>query len=379
MDFSLTPEQEEMQRLAADFAQAELAPIAAQLDRESKFPMAQFRKMGELGLLGLAVPEEYGGSAVDLQTGLLVGEEIARACCGTALSWGAHAYLCAGNLARTGTEEQKRKWLPRLISGEWVGAMAITEPGAGSDAVGMQCRAKKVGDTYVLDGTKTFITNGSIADLTLVFAKTGPKESREISCFAVEKGTPGFSCSKDFEKMGLRASPLTEISFQECAVPAANLIGQEGKGVALMMEWLDRERVGFGGLPLGLGRAAFEAATKYAKERHQFGVPIASFQLVKEMLADMATGLDAARFLIYRAAWLSEKGRRVTFEASKAKLFGSEMVMRVTSNAVQIFGGYGYTKEFPVERYMRDAKLFEIGGGTSQIQRLIIADHVLKA
>ena len=378
MDFSLSPEQEEMQRVAAEFAQAELAPIAAELDRDARFPRAQFRQMGELGFLGLSVPEEYGGSEVDMLGGMLVGEEIARACCGTALSWGAHAYLCAGNLARHGSEALKRKYLPNLCSGEWIGALAITEPGAGSDAVGMRCRAKKVGNTYVLDGAKTFITNGSIADVTLVFAKTGAADSRELSVFAVEKGTPGFTVSKDFEKMGLRASPLTELSFQECTLPASQLIGEEGKGLALLMEWLERERVGMGGLPLGLGRAALDAAVKYAKERHQFGVPIASFQMVKEMIADMATELDAARFLISRAAWLIANGKRAAFEASKAKLFGAEMVMRLTSKAVQIFGGYGYTKEFPVERYMRDAKLFEIGGGTSQIQRLIIADHVLK-
>jgi alkylation response protein AidB-like acyl-CoA dehydrogenase len=378
MDFQLSREQEEIQALAREFAQAELAPIAAALDRESRFPRDLFRKMGDLGFLGLAVPEEYGGNPVDFISGILVGEEIGHACCGTALSWGAHAYLCAGNLARAGTEEQKKKYLPRLASGEWIGALAITEPEAGSDAVGMRARARRTSSGgWVLDGTKTFITNGSAADLVLVFAKTGAPESRELSCFAVERGTPGFTCSKDFEKMGLRASPLTELSFAGCELPAGALIGEAGKGVELLMEWLDRERIGMGGLPLGLARAAFEAALAYSRERHQFGVPIASFQMVKEMLADMAVEIDATRLLAYRAAWLADRGVRATLEASKAKLFAAEMVMRVTTKAVQVFGGYGYVKDFPVERYMRDAKLLEIGGGTSQIQRLIIADHVL--
>jgi alkylation response protein AidB-like acyl-CoA dehydrogenase len=379
MDFTLSPEQQEIQRLAAEFAQAELAPLAAELDRESRFPREVFRKMGEIGLLGLGVPEEYGGAQVDMLSGILVGEEMARACCGTALSWGAHAYLCAGNIAKSGTPDQKKRYLPRLVSGEWVGALAITEPNAGSDAVGMRTRARKVGNQYILDGTKTFCTNGSIADVVLIFAKTGAPDSRELSCFAVEKGTPGFTCSKDFEKMGLRASPLTELALSECAIPAENLIGQEGKGLSLLMSWLDRERIGLGGLPLGLARAAFDASLKYSQERQQFGVPISSFQMMKELLADMAVSIDAARFLIYHAAWKYDTGVRVTLEASKAKLFSASMAMKVTTDAVQIFGGYGYIKEFPVERYMRDAKLFEIGGGTSQIQRLIIADHILQA
>ncbi|MFQ5649893.1 MAG: acyl-CoA dehydrogenase family protein [bacterium] len=379
MNFCLTKEQDMLKSMVREFAQKEVAPLAAELDRQERFPAETFRKMAELGLLGVAIPEEYGGSRVDWISCVLVVEELGRVCASTALSYGAHTFLCAHNLFEHGNEEQRKEYLPSLVKGEKIGAMALTEPEAGSDATSLKTRARKVGDEYVLTGTKTFITNAPVADIVLVFARSAEQEGKQsLSTFIVEKDFPGFSVGKPMEKLGMRGSPTSEIYLEECRVPAKNLLGREGHGMAQMMNGLDMERVVFSGLPLGIAEGASEAAVKYAKERHQFGQPIASFQMVQEMLVDMAKGIEALRLLAYRAAALLEEGKRVTKEASIAKLLGAEVAMKTTLDAVQIFGGYGYTRDYPVERFLRDAKLVEIGGGTSQIQKLIIAKEILR-
>ncbi|MFQ5865174.1 MAG: acyl-CoA dehydrogenase family protein [bacterium] len=379
MDFHLSKEQQMLKSLAREFSEKEVAPLAAEIDREERFPRETFQKMADVGLLGIAIPEKYGGSRADWISCVLVVEELSRVCASTALSYGAHAFLCAYNLFEHGDEEQRTRYLPALVEAEKIGAMALTEPEAGSDATSLKTRARKVGDEYILQGTKTFITNAPVADIVLVFARTSEeKGSQSLSTFIVEKDFPGFSVGKAMDKLGMRGSPTSEIYLEECRVPAKNLLGQEGQGITQMMKGLDMERVGFSGLPLGIAQGAFEAALKYAKERHQFGQPIAHFQMVQEMLADMAKGIEAARLLSYQAAALFEQGKKVTKLASIAKLMGAEVAMKTTLDAVQIFGGYGYIKDYPVERYLRDAKLVEIGAGTSQIQKLIIAREILK-
>lgn len=379
MDFHLSKEQKMLQNMLREFSDKEVAPQAAEIDREERFPRETFQKMADLGLLGIAIPEKYGGSRADWISCVIVGEELSRVCASTALSYGAHAFLCAYNLFENGNEEQRNKYLPSLVKGEKIGAMALTEPEAGSDATSLKTRARKVGDEYILQGTKTFITNAPVADIILVFARTSEEKGKQgLSTFIVEKDFPGFSVGKPMEKLGVRGSPTSEVYFEDCRVPAKNLLGQKGRGLAQMMKGLDMERVVFSGLPVGIAQGAFEAAVRYAQERQQFGQPIANFQMVQEMLADMAKGIEAARLLTYRAAALLDEGKRVTKEASIAKLMGAEVAMKTTLDAVQIFGGYGYTKDYPVERFLRDAKLVEIGGGTSQIQKLIIAREVLQ-
>lgn len=379
MDFSLSDDQIAMREMARKFARQELAPKALEIDRTCRFPRESFDQMGELGLLGLLVPEEYGGVGASVVTYCAVMEEIAAACASTALSYLAHSVLVCHNLACNGSEEQKRKYLPGLCSGKTLGSLCITEPGAGSDALGMQTFAVRDGDTWVLNGSKTFITNAPVADVFLVYARTDKNDrARGISQFIVERGTPGLSTGQPFHKMGNRASPTSEVFFENCAVPAENIVKGPNQALGILMGNLDVERTVGGIMGVGGARAALERAIEYAKTRVQFDQPIIMFEMILDKIAQMATEIDAARLLTYRAAQLADQGIRCSAESSMAKLFSSEMANRVTYEAVQILGGYGYIDEYEVERMARDARLGSIGAGTSEIQKLIIAKEIVK-
>ncbi len=375
---SLTEEERAVRDLTRQVAEGELAPLADELDRKEEFAWPVFKKLAEAGLTGVVIPEEYGGIGASFLSGVLVMEELARHCGGTALSFGAHAYIGTYNIYKSASAEQRRRYLPDLCAGRKVAAFALTEPGHGSDAMGLTTRAEKKGERYILNGAKTFITNGSIADVLLVFARTGQPGAKGLSAFIVERGFSGFASGKPMEKMGMRASPTTELFFDDCEVPAENLIGAEGQGGLIALAGLDMERTLFSGLPIGLIQGALDIAVKYSGERKQFGQAIASFQLVQAMIADISMQLYISRLLAYSAARKLEAGARVTMNASYSKLFASEASVKATLDAIQILGGYGYMREFKVERLMRDAKLVEIGGGTSQIQRLIIAREIYK-
>jgi len=379
MDLELTEEQQMIRKMARDFAEKEIAPIAKETDAEEKFPWEIIRKMAALGFLGLPFPEEYGGAGADNVSLAIVMEEIARVCGSTAITLDAHTSLCCEPIYLFGSEAQKQKYLPKLCSGEWIGAFGLTEPGAGSDAGATKTRAVRDGDEWVINGQKCFITNGSIADVIVITAMTDPQRgSRGISSFIVEKGTPGFRPGRDEEKMGLRGSVTSELFFEDCRIPAANLLGKENEGFKQFLTTLDTGRIAIAAMALGLAQGAFERALAYSKERVQFGQPICNFQAIQWMLADMATEIDAARLLVYRAAWLKDRGVRYTKEAAMAKLYTSEMAERVCYKAIQIHGGYGYTKEYEVERMYRDQRLCAIGEGTSEIQRLVIARQLLR-
>jgi len=376
MDFELNDEQQMIRKMVREFAEKELAPRAAEVDAQGQFPWEAIRKMGELGLLGLNVPEAYGGVGADMVSYALAIEEIARACGSTALTVAAHA-LCTTPLALFGNEEQKRKYLVPLAQGK-LGAFGLTEPGAGSDAAAAKTTAVRDGDWWVLNGSKIFITNGGLADVLIIVAVTDKsKGTRGISAFIVEKGTPGFTPGREEEKMGLRGSLTSQLFLENCRVPAANLLGNEGDGFKYALATLDSGRIGIGAMSVGLAQAALEASLRYAKERVQFGQPIANFQAIQWMLADMGTQIEAARLLVYRAAALKDKGQRFTKEAAMAKLFASEMAERACHKAIQIHGGYGYVREYAVERFYRDVRLCEIGEGTSEVQRLVIARQLL--
>ncbi|MBC7249735.1 MAG: acyl-CoA dehydrogenase [Anaerolineae bacterium] len=379
MDFELTEEQQMIRKMAHDFAEKEIAPIAQETDAEGKFPWEIIRKMAALGFLGLPFPEEYGGAGADNVSLALVMEEIARVCGSTAITLDAHTSLCCEPIYLFGTEAQKQEYLPKLCSGEWIGAFGLTEPGAGSDAGATKTRAVREGDQWVINGQKCFITNGSIADVVIITAVTDPgRGTRGISSFIIEKGTPGFRPGRDEEKMGLKGSITSELFFEDCRIPAENLLGRENEGFKQFLVTLDGGRIAIAAMALGLAQGAFERALAYSKERVQFGQPICNFQAIQWMLADMATELDAARLLVYRAAWLKDRGLPFTKEAAMAKLFTSEMAERVCYKAIQIHGGYGYTKEYEVERMYRDQRLCAIGEGTSEIQRLVIARQLLR-
>ena len=383
MDLRLTEEQEMVRRMARDFAQREVAPIAAELDEKGEVPFENIRKMGQLGLLGLTAPEEYGGGGADTVSYVLAVEEIARACASTAVVMAVQNSLVNYPLARFGTEEQKRRYLTPLARGEKIGAYALTEPEAGSDAAAIRTRAVREGDEYVINGTKHFITNGSFADIILLFASTDPsKGHRGISAFLVERGTPGFSVGKEENKMGIRATSTCELIFRDCRVPVANRLGEEGQGFKIALSALDAGRIGIGAQAVGIAQAAYEAALEYAKARVQFGQPIAKFQAIQWMLADMATRIEAARLLVYKAALAKDeaekRGARYSKEAAMAKLFASETASWATDLAIQIHGGYGYMKEYPVERYYRDARITRIYEGTNEIQRIVIANSILR-
>jgi isovaleryl-CoA dehydrogenase len=375
----LTAEQELTRDSIRRLAEKELAPIAARIDAEDRFPMDFFRRLGEVGALGVLVPEEDGGSGGDAVTATLIMEELARVSGAVALSYGAHAVLCVGAIVRDCSPEQKRRVLPALCSGEAVGAWALTEPEAGSDALGMQTRAARHGEGYVLSGSKTFITNGSVAKTVVLYAKTAPEQGAHgVSVFLVDGDTPGFSTSRTLDKMGMRGSPTAELRLDEVHVSLADRIGKENEGVAMMMRGLDVERATLAGISVGLADAALEHAVAYARERKQFGRPIGEFQMVQKLLADMYTEVEAARLLVYHAARRCGQDVGASHLASAAKLFSSEVATRAGLAAVQVLGGYGYTRDYPVERIARDAKLMEIGAGTSEIQRMIIARHLLR-
>jgi len=361
------------------FTEKEIIPLAEKMDREDWWPEDFFRKWGELGILGPTIPEEYGGIGSDPLAQVLIIEELSKGGGGVGLTYGSHANLCAHNLYKNGDEAQRRKYLPPLCAGEKVGALAITEPGAGSDAVGIQTSAVREGDYYRLNGTKIFITNAPIADVMIVYAKTDKeKGSHGITAFIVESSFPGYSVSRKLDKMGCNCSPTGEVVFEDCLVPAENVLGQINRGVAVMMSGLDIERVIVAGIALGVAEAAFAESLKYSKERVQFGEPIANFQLIQAKLADMYTNIEAARLLTYDVAARTSVESRLRKESAAAVLFTAEMCTKVCLEAVQIHGGYGYMMEFPVNRYFRDAKVMEIGAGTSEIRRLLIARELLQ-
>jgi butyryl-CoA dehydrogenase len=368
-----------IREMVREFAENEIMPIAAEIDREGRFPAENFKKMGQLGLLGVCWPEKYGGAGGDTVSYAIAAEEISRACGSHGLSYAAHVSLGSSPIYLFGTEEQKQKYLVPLARGEVLGALGLTEPEAGSDAGSTKTMAVADGQEWVLNGAKSLITNGPTAHIIVVVAKTDPsaRGSHGISTFIVEADSPGFSVGKIEEKMGLRASPTSQLFFEDCRIPKGNLLGGEGEGFRQILQVLDGGRISIGAMALGLGQAALEASIDYAKERHQFGRPIADFQAVQWMIADAATELEAARLLLHKAACREDEGQRFTQEGAMAKLFASEAAERACFNAIQIHGGYGYTKDYPVERYYRDNRLTQIGEGTSEIQRLVIARQLL--
>jgi len=379
MDANMSNEHQMLRNTVSQFAMKEIWPIAEKIDREDRFPEDLFTSLGELGILGITIPERYGGAQFDLLAGVIATEELSRICPAVGLSYSAHANLCMDNLYRNGTENQRRAYLPGLCSGEQVGAMALTEPNAGSDAVAIQTKAKKEGSKYILNGRKTFITNGPSADTILVYAKTDmAKGAKGISAFIVEKEFAGFMVSRQLEKMGNRGSPTGELLFEDCRVPQENLLGEENDGISVMMSGLDIERVFVCGIPLGIAQGSFDLALRYAKEREQFGRVIADFQLIQGKLADMYTRVEAARSFVYQTARTADEGGQVTKEAAAAFLFTSEIATKVAHEALQVHGGYGYMLEYPINRFYRDAKLYEIGGGTTEIRRLVIARELLR-
>jgi isovaleryl-CoA dehydrogenase len=380
MYMEFTAEQKMLRETVRKFAEKEVAPLAYMTDHEERFPIESFKKLAAMGLLGITVPVEYGGAGAGYTDMCIVGEEIGVVCDSTAGVYGTHADLCIDNIRRNASDAQKKKYLPSLCDGSKIGGLAMTEPSAGSDVMAMKLRAERKGDDYILNGTKIFITHGPVGDIFVVYAKTAPeKGAHGVSAFIVEKDFPGFQRGKKFEKMGWRGTPTGELIFEDCRVPAENLFGGENKGAMVLMSGLNTERVFMGAMSLGLARGAYECALKYSKERIQFGKPIASFQLIQAKLADMAMEIELSHLITYKGAAMADKGlhRDMNLIAAYAKLYCSEVAMRVTTEAVQILGGYGYMKEFPVERMMRDAKLHTIGAGTSEIQRIIIARELL--
>jgi len=379
MNFDQNENQIMIAQMVRDFAEKEIRPYLMDWDESQEFPVHVFKKLGELGLMGVFIPEEYGGSGFGYLEYITVVAEIAKVCGSIGLSVAAHNSLCTGHIYYHGNEAQKKKYLPKLATAEWIGAWGLTETGTGSDAGGMNTTAVKDGDHWVINGSKNFITHGITGDVAVVIVRTGEKgDSRGMSAFIIEKGTPGFSSGKKENKMGMRASETAELIFDNCRVPAENLIGKEGEGFIQSMKILDGGRISIGSLALGIAKGAYEAALKYSKERVQFGKPISQFQAIGFKLADMATKIEAAELLLNQSAYLKNAGRNLTRESAMAKLYASEIAVEIANDAVQIFGGYGYTKDFPVEKFYRDAKLCTIGEGTSEIQKLVISREILK-
>ena len=377
--FVLNEDQEHLRREIRDFAAREIAPNISAWDEASEFPIATIKKLGAMGLLGVIFPVDYGGAGLGYVDYALAIEELSAVDGSIGLTIAAHNSLGTNHIFLAGNEAQKRKYIPLLASGEWLAAWALTEPGSGSDASNARTTATKQGDRYILNGTKNFITNGHYADVTVVIAVTDKTQGTHgLSAFAVEKGTKGFRAGKKENKLGLRASDTAELIFEDCEIPEENLLGKAGEGFVDAMRVLDGGRISIAALSLGIGRGALDAALKYVKERRQFGKAIAEFQGIQWKLADMATELDAARLLTQRAAVLKDAGRKVTRESSMAKLFASEVAVRICEQAVQLFGGYGFIKDYPAEKYYRDVKLCTIGEGTSEIQRMVIAREILK-
>jgi len=379
VDFAFTEDQQMLRGTVRDFAEQEIAPKVMEYDESQEYPREIMTKAGELGLLGIIFPEEYGGAGLSYIDYVIAVEEVSRVDGSIGISVAAHNSLCSNHIYEFGSEAQRRKYLPNLASGKWLGAWSLTEPTAGSDAGGTRTTARKDGDGWILNGSKTFTTHGTVGDVCVVFAVTDPKNKRRgISTFIIDKGTPGFRPGKKENKMGLRASDTSEVIMEDCRLSQDQLLGKHGQGFVDAMKILDGGRISIGALALGMARGAYDAALGYATERRQFGKPISEFQAVQFMLADMATEIDAAALLIYRAAWMKDRGVKMTKEASMAKLFSSEVGVRVCDRALQIFGGYGYVKDFPVEKFYRDVKLCTIGEGTSEIQRVIIARELLR-
>jgi alkylation response protein AidB-like acyl-CoA dehydrogenase len=375
----LTEEQLMMRDMVRKLAQNEIAPRAAEIDRERRFPRENIKKMAELGLMGVPIPEEYGGAGCDFLSYIITIEEISRACASTGVILAVHSSLGTLSILYFGTEEQKQKYVPKLAAGEYLGAFALTEPNAGSDPSNLSTTARLEGDYYIVNGNKIFITSGGEADVYVTFVRTGQEKGHKgITCLLVDRDTPGFSIGKTEDKMGLHGDVTTELIFDNARVPRENLLGAENEGFKVAMALLDGGRIGIGAQGLGIAQAAFDVAKEYAKQRVQFGKPIADFQAIQFMLADMATRIDCARMLVYRAARMRDMGLPYSKEASMAKMYATDTAMEVTTNAVQILGGYGYCREYPVERYMRDAKITQIYEGTNQIQRMVIAKHLLK-
>jgi alkylation response protein AidB-like acyl-CoA dehydrogenase len=378
-EFELTEEQEELRREIRRFAEREIAPHVREWDEHSTFPTEVVRELGRMGLLGVVIPPELGGSGMSYVEYVLAIEELARVDGSIGIIVAAHNSLCTNHLYIAANPEQQRRWVTRLASGEWLGSWGLTEPGAGSDALGARTTAVRREGGWVLNGSKTFITNGGKADCALVIAVTDrEKKSHGMTAFLVEKGTPGFRPGKKEDKLGLRASDTSELIFEDCFVPDENRIGQEGEGFIDSMRVLDGGRISIAALALGIAHGAYDAARKYAKERRQFGKAIAEFQAIQFKLADMATQLEAARQLTLRAARKKSAGEKVTLESSMAKLFASEVAVRICDESVQIHGGYGFIKDYPAEKFYRDVKLCTIGEGTSEIQRMVIAREILK-
>ncbi|EFI16493.1 MAG: acyl-CoA dehydrogenase [Bacteroidetes bacterium] len=379
MDFSLSKTEELFLQMIREFAEKEVKPLAAEVDEEERFPLETVEKMAKTGLMGIPVPVKYGGAGgTNLMYGMAV-EELSRVCGTTGVVLSAHTSLCCAPIMENGTEEQKMKYLPRLASGEWIGAFGLTEPNAGTDAAMQQTTAVLDGDQYVLNGNKIFITNAVYAHVYVIFAMTDKSlGNKGISAFIVEKGTPGFSIGKKEKKMGIRGSATTELVFEDCRIPKENLLGQQGKGFAIAMKTLDGGRVGIAAQALGIAQGAMDETIKYTKERKQFGRSISQFQNTQFQMADMETKVQAARLLVRSAHWKKDNGMPYSVDAAMAKLFAAETAMEVTTKAVQLHGGYGYTREYPVERMMRDAKITEIYEGTSEVQRMVIAGKLFK-
>ncbi|HLU16742.1 MAG TPA: acyl-CoA dehydrogenase [Edaphocola sp.] len=378
MDFKYTETQQQIAEMVRDFANKEIRPKMMEWDEAQYFPVELFRKMGELGLMGVLVPQKYGGSELSYFEYVTVVSEIAKVCSSIGLSTAAHNSLCTGHILYFGNEEQKAKYLPKLATGEWIGAWGLTEANTGSDAGNMRCVATRDGDDWIINGTKNWITHGISGDVAVVLARTGePRTKNNVTAFIVERGTPGFSAGKKENKLGMRASETAELIFDNCRISDAQRIGEIGEGFKQAMKVLDGGRISIAALSLGIAKGAFEAAVKYSKERHQFDQPIANFQAISFKLAEMATKIEAAEMLIYQAADLKNRGERMTKESAMAKMYASEICVQVATDAVQIFGGYGYTKDFPVEKFYRDAKLCTIGEGTTEIQKLVISRAIL--
>jgi len=377
MDFQLTEHQQLFKKTVREFAEKEIKPLASKIDKEEFFPWEMYKKMGKLGIMSMTVPKKYGGAGIDRISYMIALEEISRVCGSTGITVEAHNSLGVGHIYEKGTEEQRKKYLPKVLNGKALAAWALTEPNAGSDAASLQTTAVLEGDEWVINGTKQFITSGDIAEVVTVMAKTDKTlGAKGISAFIVEKDTPGFTVGVLEDKLGLRGSRTAELIFENCRVPKENLLGEKNLGFVGAMTILDRGRTAIGAMAIGIAQGALDASLEYAKQRIQFGKPIGKNQAIQWLIADMATQIDAARLLVYRAANLEDKGLPFSIEASMAKLFGSEIAMKATRDAIQIHGGHGYMKDLPLERFYRDVKLTQIGEGTSEVQRMVIAKRL---
>ncbi len=379
MNFTPTEAQGSIAEMIRDFANKHIRPDMMEWDEKQIFPVDLFHKMGELGLMGVLVPTEYGGSGLSYFEYVTVISEIAKVCGSIGLSVAAHNSLCTGHILYFGSEAQKQQYLPKLATGEWIGAWGLTEANTGSDSGNMRCTATKDGNDWIINGTKNWITHGISGNVAVVLARTGePRAKNNSTAFIIEKGTPGFSAGKKENKLGMRASETAELVFDNCRIPDTQRMGPVGDGFHQAMKVLDGGRISIAALALGIAKGAYEASVKYSKERHQFDQPISNFQAIAFKLADMATQIEAAELLIYQASDLKNRGEKMTKESAMAKYYASEAAVRISTDAVQIFGGYGYTKDFPVEKYYRDSKLCTIGEGTSEIQKLVISRSILK-